>query len=170
MKNRALATALAFTVLSSLPAQAQTDPLPNSGTYFITSMKSDEALQPAGNTVGQNVLLHDYDRCGLQKWVIDRKIDPKTKKPTNRYTIRLAGESDDLNFQPHPVADCPAMIGSDKSVFVVESGGDSGMLIKSVARNGDALFVFTQPPLASEAKFGPSDGSPKFRWKFTRAE
>ncbi|HIA52918.1 MAG TPA: hypothetical protein EYN91_12670 [Candidatus Melainabacteria bacterium] len=169
MKNLALAAAVSLAVLSSLPARADSDPLPNSGTYFITSMSSDEALQPAGASAGQNVLLYEYNRSGMQKWAIDRKRDPKTGKPTNRYTIKLAGENGELNFEPHPVADCSAILGADKSVMVLESG-DAGMLIKSVAKNGDALYVYPQPPLNAEARFGPNDGSSKFRWKFTLAD
>lgn len=169
MKNLALAVAISCCIFSSLPATAESDPLPNSGTYFITSMSSDEALQPAAASAGQNVLLFEYNKSGLQKWTIDRKLDPKTKKPTNRYTIKLAGENGELNFEPHPVADMSAILGADKSVMVLESG-EAGTLIKSVAKNGDALYVYPQPPMNAEARFGPNDGSTKFRWKFTLAD
>ncbi len=169
MKNMALAAALSFIVLSSLPAKAEPDPLPNSGTYFISNMSSDEALQPAGATVGQNILLYEFNKSGMQKWTINRKLDPKTQKPTNRYTIKLAGDNGDLNFEPHPVADCAAILGAEKSVYVLEPA-DSGTLIKSVAKNGDALYVYPQPPMNAEARFGPNDGSTKFRWKFTLAD
>ena len=169
MKNMALAAALPLIVLSSLPAKAEPEPLPNSGTYFITSMKSDEALQPAANSAGQYILLYEFNKSGMQKWTINRKLDPKTQKPTNRYTIRLAGENDELNFNPHPVGNMTAILGGDKSVYVLESG-DSGTLIKSVDRNGDALYARPQPPMPAEGRFGPDDGSAKFRWKFTLAE
>lgn len=169
MKNMALAAALSLIVLSSLPANAEPDPLPNSGTYFITNMGSDEALQPAGNTQGQYVLLFEYNKGGMQKWTINRKIDPKTQKPTNRYTIRLAGENDELNFQPHPIGSMTSILGAEKSVYVLESG-ETGTLIKSVDRNGDALYARPQPPMPAEGRFGPDDGSAKYRWKFTQAD
>ena len=169
MKNMALAAAVSLLVLSSLPAKAEPDPLPNSGTYFITSMSSDEALQPDASSLGQSVHLHEFNKSGMQKWAIERKLDPKTQKPTNRYTIKLAGENGDLNFEPHPVADMSAVMGMNKQVYVLESG-DSGTLIKSVAKNGDALYVYPQPPMPAEARFGPNDGSAKYRWKFTLAE
>lgn len=170
MKKMALAAAaISLIVSSALPAMADPVDLPNSGTYFITSVSSGEALQPVGPTVGQNVLMYEYTKSGLQKWTITRKIDPKTQKPTNRYTIRLAGENGDLNFEPHPVAERTAMIGTDKSVFVFEPG-EAGILIKSVTNNGDALFVYPYPPMNSEARFGANDGSAKYRWLFTHAE
>jgi hypothetical protein len=170
MKKLALAVAVTLAAISSLPARAEGDPLPNTGTYFITSMSCDQALQPVGGTPGQNVLLYDYNKSGMQKWDINRKIDPKTNKPTNRYTIKLAGENGELNLVPHPsVADMTCILAPDKSVMVLESG-DNGILIKSVARNGDALYVAPQPPLQSECKFGPNDGSSKFRWKFILAD
>ncbi len=169
MKNMALAAALSFIVLSSLPAKADPEPLPNTGTYFITNMQSDEALQPGAASLGQSVHAVEYNKSGMQKWSIDRKIDPKTQKPTNRYTIKLAGENGELNFEPHPVADMSAVLGMTKQVYVLESG-DAGILIKSVFKNGDALYIAPQPPMSTEAKFGPNDGSAKYRWKFTIAE
>jgi len=151
------------------PTFAEGNALPESGTYFIVNPASGQALQPVGATVAQNVLLYDFTKSGTQKWSITRKIDLATKKPTNRYTIRLSGENEELNFQPHPIADHTAMVGGDKAVFVLEPG-DSGIIVKSVDLNGDALFVFPYPPMNSEARFGPSDGSGKFRWAFIAAE
>ncbi len=169
MKNVALAAAATLIVLSSLPGQAEPAPLPNSGTYFITNMSSDEALQPVAGSTGQNVYVYEFKKSGMQKWAIDRKLDPKTKKPTNRYTIKLAGEAADLNFEPHPATDSSAILGMDKSTFVLESG-EAGILIKSVAKNGDALYIYPNPPMDTETRFGPNDDSTKFRWKFTVAE
>lgn len=157
--------AIVSALLSCGPALADPEPLPDSGTYFIINSANDQALQPAGGTLGQNVLLYDFNKGGLQKWVLTRKLDPKTNKPTNRYTIRLAGENSELNLQPHPMADCTAIIGDEKATYVIEPG-DPGVTIKSVARNGDAMYMLTQPPMNAELHFGPSDGSSKFRWKF----
>jgi hypothetical protein len=137
--------------------------LPDSGTYFIVSSSSGEALQPVGPTPGQNVLLYPYNKSGMQKWNLTRIIDPKTKQPTNRYKIRLAGETPDLNFQPHDVEDRTALISSGESIFVFQPK-DEALEIKSVKRNGDALFVYPYPPMNSEAHFGPSDGSAKYQW------
>lgn len=158
---------LSFFLVSALPTWADSDPLPNSGTYFIINASSDEALQPVGPTAGQNVLLYPFNKSGMQKWEINRRIDPATKKPTNKYTIKLAGESG-LSFQPHPVADSSAIISLDPSVFVLEPG-DGGLLIKSVQLNGDALYIFPYPPMNTETRFGPDDSSNKFRWKFVSA-
>lgn len=163
-----LALAFSLTAVSAWPTLAQTAPLPDSGTYFIVSALNEEALEPGEAGVGQNVGLREFSRSGMQKWLLTRKIDASTKKPTNRYNIRLAGESQDLNFQPHPVAGMQAIISTDKSVFVLEPG-DAGFLVKSVARNGDALYALVSPPSSDEAHFGPSDGSAKFRWKFIAA-
>jgi hypothetical protein len=155
-------------LLSVVVAPAEAIDLPNTGTYFIISNSSGEALQPVGPTVAQNVLLYPANKGGLQKWVVTRHVDPKTKKPTNRYDIRLAGEASDLNFQPHDIADRTAIVLPDKSTFVLEVAGD-GILVKSVKRNGDALFVYPYPPMNSEARFGASDGSSKFQWTFDPA-
>jgi len=115
--------------------------------------------------MGQNVFLSEYNKGGTQKWTITRRIDPVTNKPTNRYTIRLAGEASDLNFQPHPsTSDSVPVLGTDKAVFEVEPSQD-GLLIKSVSQNGDAMFVSTQSS-GNEPHFGADDGSKKFRWNF----
>lgn len=159
--------ALAALTVSAQSAFAATT-LPDTGTYFIISNSSGEALQPVGPTPGQNVLMYPSNKGGMQKWLITRQIDPKTKKPTNRYNIKLAGENGELNFQPHDIADRTAIILPEQSTFVLDAAED-GILVKSVKRNGDALFVFPYPPLNSEARFGPSDGSAKFLWTFEPA-
>lgn len=152
----------ALTVTSTL---AQATPLPDSGTYFIVNAASGDALQPSMASAGQNVFLKEFNKGGLQKWTLVRKVDPATKKPTNRYNIRLAGENAGLHFQPFPAPDHTAMISTDTSVFVLDSG-EGGCLVKSVASNGDALYTYPYPPMDTEARFGPSDGSAKFRWNF----
>ncbi len=168
------AIAISLVVSASVPSIAQqpaasTAPkYPDSGTYFIISALNDQAMQAAAASFGQSVFLQEWTQSGMQKWTITRKIDPATKKPTNRYTIRLAGETPGLNFQPHPVCDSTAIISMDTSVFVLEPG-DAGFLVKSVAKNGDAMYCLPQPPSNTEARFGPNDGSTKFRWKFVSA-
>ena len=144
------------------------DTLPNSGTYFITNSSSGEALQPNGPTVAQNVFTEAYNKGGMQKWTITRLIDPKTKQPTNRYNIFLAGDTPGLNFQPSDYADHTSMILPDKSVMVLEPLSGA-FLIKSVKRNGDALYIYPSPPGKTEARFGPSDSSAKFQWNFESA-
>ncbi len=144
------------------------DPLPSTGTYFIINNASHEALQPNAAMVGQNVFLVEYNKGGTQKWLVDRQIDPVTNKPTNRYTIRLAGEIDGLNFVPHPsVGDATPVLGMTKAVFVLEPSAD-GLVVKSVDRNGDAMYVFKSG--MSEPHFAANDGSAKFRWNFVRTE
>jgi hypothetical protein len=163
MKTIKLTVATILLLLSVfLPAIAD-DALPNSGTYFIVSRSSGEALQPVGASLGQNVELFPFDKGGLQKWTLTRLIDSKTRKPTNRYNIRLAGEIPGLEMQPHDVADRTAVLLETKSVFVLQPKGD-GMLLKSVKRNGDAMFVYPVANMNAEARFGPSDDSAKFLW------
>ena len=162
----------AFLPLSAVMGQGGTvnlSQMPNSGTYFVVSSSNGEALQPNGPTAGQNVFLTAYNKSGLQKWRFTRLIDPKTKKPTNRYQIRLAGEAQDVHFQPHPsVSSRTAIISSGTTNFVLEPGAD-GFLIKSVKLNGDAMFVYPVTDSTTEVHFGPNDGSTKFRWQIEPA-
>lgn len=71
-------------------------------------------------------------------------------------------------FSAAPSVDSSAIINLDTSVFVLDSS-DAGILIKSVAKNGDALNTFSSPPSETETRFSPDDGSAKFRWKFIAA-
>ena len=162
------ATKAALFVALSVIIPAFADSLPNTGTYFIVSKSSGDAIQPGGGTPGQSVMLFPFNKGGLQKWSVTRHIDPKTKQPTNRYNIALAGETPDLDFQPHDIAERSALITPGKSVMVLEPKGEE-VLVKSVKRNGDALFVYPSPPGPSEAHFGPSDDSAKFLWDFIPA-
>jgi hypothetical protein len=157
-----------FSFVTYAGSVSAADSLPGSGIYFITNCSSGEALQPVGPTPGQNVLLYPFTKSGMQKWTVTRLLDPKTKEPTNRYTIQLAGETPDLVFQPHDIAERTAMIGSGKSIFVLEPS-NGALLVKSVKRNGDALYIYPYPPMNTEAHFGPSDSSAKFQWKFEGA-
>ncbi|MBS1993820.1 MAG: hypothetical protein JSS86_06245 [Cyanobacteria bacterium SZAS LIN-2] len=150
------------------PANSQADPLPNSGTYFIVSADTKEALQPNGPTAGQNVFLYEFNQGGTQKWTVTRKIDPKTKKPLNRYTIRLAGENTDLYLQPFPAPDHTCMVSNGATDYTLAPGGGS-FQIKSAALNGDALYTFPSPPGNTEAHFGPADGTAKYKWDFIPA-
>lgn len=163
---------IAILVLSAtatiLPSLAQAPVLPDSGTYFIVSADNEEALEADAASVGQNVHLKEFNKNGLQKWTIARKVDIKTKKPTNRYNIRLAGETTDLNLQPHPVSTMSAILNPDASVLALEAD-ETGILVKSVPRNGDALYILKQPPGYTESHFGPNDGTAKFRWNFIPA-
>lgn len=175
MKTIKLVFAIISLLLTAyLPAYADNgaavniDPLPNTGTYYIIPMGTNDALQPGAPSSGQNVFLTEFNRGGTQQWKINRKIDPVTNQPTNRYSIRLAGEIDGLNFEPHPsVGDACPVLGMNKAVFVLEPSAD-GLVIKSVDRNGDAMFVFKSG--MSEPHFAANDGSPKFRWNFIRTE
>jgi hypothetical protein len=160
----ATACALAITLVASAAAVT----LPDTGTYFILNKQSGEALQPAGSTVGQNVLTYEANKSGMQKWTVTRIIDPVTKKPTNRYTIKLAGENEDLQLHPHDIADACSVLLPGKSTMVLDAKED-GIVIKSVSRNGDALFIYPSPPMQAEARFGPSDGSAKYLWVFDPA-
>lgn len=160
------ATAVALTISFVLSAAAAT--LPDTGTYFIINKGSGEALQPNGPSVGQNVLCMEANKSGMQKWTVTRIIDPATKKPTNRYTIKLAGENPDLQLHPHDIADACALLNNGKSTMVLDAKED-GIIVKSVSRNGDAMYSYPSPPMYSETHFGPSDGSGKFLWIFDPA-
>lgn len=174
MKTFALPAVAALLMLScaqsanSQGATVGVDNLPNSGTYFIVSAETKEALQPVAGTPGQNVLMYEYNSSGMQKWVVTRKVDPKTKKPLNRYTVRLAGENNDLYLQPFPSPDHTCMISSGASNFSLVPASGS-YVIKSAAQNGDALYTYPYPPMNTEARLGPSDGSQKFKWDFIPA-
>lgn len=166
-----LAFRLTFALVALLFAQLAVfaeDVLPDSGTYFIVNADKNLALEPLGATPGQNVFAKPYNKSGMQKWTINRIIDIKTKKPTNRYNIRVAGEVADLNFLPYPVADHTSMLGPEKSVYVLQPLSGA-FVIKSVARNGDALFVQEVPESFTDVKFGPSDSTAKFQWVFEAA-
>ncbi len=143
--------------------------LPNSGTYFIVNRASGEALQPVGPSVGQNVELYPFNRGGTQKWTLTRFIDPVTKKPTNRYNIRLAGDTPELELQPHDISDRTAVLLPTKSVFVLKVKGE-GFILESSKRNGDAMFSYPVANMQSEAHFAPNDGSDKFVWAVLPAE
>ena len=169
-----LSVLTAFLFLTSAPAANSTgatasiDKLPKSGTYYIVSSETKEALQPEAATAGQNVFLYEYNQSGMQKWTVTRKIDPKTKKPLNSYTIRLAGENNDLYLQPFPAPDHTCMVSSGASNYSLGAAGES-FVIKSSALNGDALNTYPSPPGPTEAHFGPSDSSQKFKWDFIAA-
>ncbi len=170
MKFVGILSALVVIILLAFApsAMSEGDPLPNSGNYFIVSADTKEALQPNGPTCGQNVFLAEYNQGGTQKWTIKRKIDPKTKKPLNSYTIKLMGDATDRNLQPFPATDHTCMIGMDVSTYTLAQAGSS-FIIKNSTLNGDALCAVPSPPGPTEARFGPSDGSTKFQWDFIPA-
>lgn len=161
---------LATSILPSVaPAWAEVPPLPNSGTYYIVNLGDGEALTASEAGAGQFVAMREFNKGGMQKWTINRKIDLKTNKPTNRYTISLAGETKGLIFQPHPVADMQSLLSTDNSIMVL-APIDGGFTVKSVAKNGDALRIHTAPSSYTETRFSPTDGSDNFGWKFIPAE
>lgn len=151
--------------IAASAAGADPEALPGTGTYFITSVASDEALQPVGATAGQNVLLYPFERGGSQKWSVKRRVDPATNKPTNKYTISVASE-EDLDFSPHPVSDRTGVVGLEKAVFVLEPA-DNGLFVK--VKNGDGMYVKSSPPSYAEIRFGPITEADKFRWHFIPA-
>jgi hypothetical protein len=53
---------------------------------------------------------------------------------------------------------------------MVLSPVDGGFIVKSVAKNGDALRIHEASSSYTETRFSPSDGSDKFGWKFIPAE
>ncbi len=170
IEKMAIAISLvAATIVPTIaPSMAEVPSLPNTGTYFIVNLANEQALEAGQASMGQYVGTREFTKAGLQKWAIKRKIDIKTNKPTNRYTISLAGETTGLNFQPHPVSAMQSIISNDTSVFVL-APAESGFQVKSVARNGDALCILESPPSYTETRFGPSDGTDKFLWKFIPA-
>ncbi len=161
----ALLLVLSFTA----PTAAFSQDLPNTGTYFILNALNDEALQPNGGTAGQNVFLAEYTKSGMQKWTVTRKIDPKTKQPTNRYTIRLAGDSTKLYLAPFPAPNHTSMLDPNPSVYILQPQGDD-LVIRSVDRNGDSLCCVANPPGPSEVQIQPKDETSKFQWKFVAAD
>jgi hypothetical protein len=163
-----VATAAVFAPQSGMQPAIATD-MPNTGMYFIINALNDHALEPLGGTPGQNVFLSEYTKSGMQKWNLTRQIDPKTKQPTNRYTIRLAGDSTKLYLAPFPVSNHTSILDSSPSVFIVQPAGDD-FVIRSVARNGDSLCCVANPPLRDEVQIQPQDESSRFHWKFVKTE
>jgi len=167
---------VAFLLLSFAPsavsqssATAQIDPLPVSGTYFIVNADTKEALTPNAASAAQNVFCTEYNQSGMQKWIVTRKIDPKTKKPLNRFTIKLSGENNDLWLQPFPAPGHTCMVSSGASDFTMAPIAGSVQL-KNVSLNGDALYAYPTPPAPTEARFGPPSGDAKYRWDFIAAD
>ncbi|MBS1954126.1 MAG: hypothetical protein JST89_08070 [Cyanobacteria bacterium SZAS-4] len=164
------------TILSALfalglvaPNAAFSADLPNTGTYFILNALNDQALEPLGGTPGQNVYLSEYTKSGMQKWTVTRKIDPKTKQPTNRYTIRLAGDSTKLYLAPFPAPNHTSMLDSSPSTYILQSQGDD-LLIRSVDRNGDSLCCVANGTSRNDVQIQPKDETSKFQWKFVATD
>lgn len=149
--------------ISAVTAVFADGTLPETGTYFIVNAGNGDALQPLGPTPGNNVFVYPFNKGGLQKWIFTRYIDPVSKKPTNRYTIKIAGEGTSLFFAPHDMVERTSILDSSKSDFAIQPG-PNGFLIKSIKRNGDALYAMSSPNQMTETRFGPDDGSAKFRW------
>lgn len=158
-----------FVVGLVAPNAALSADLPNSGTYFIINALNDQALEPLGGTPGQNVFLAEYTKSGMQKWTVTRKIDPKTKLPTNRYTIRLAGDSTKLYLAPYPAPNHTSMLDSSPSTYILQPQGDD-LLIRSVDRNGDSLCCVAVPSSRNEVQIQPKDETSKFQWKFVATD
>ena len=140
-----------------------------SGTYYIVN--NGLALEPNNAMPGQNVFLKPFNKSGMQKWIVTKKVSGKTVN----YTIRLAGETDGLWFQGYPVKDHTPIIGtaaganvSYKIVPVPDS--KTAWLIKSNRYNGDVMqsFVFSSE-LSTEIRFNPAEPeNSKFRWEFVK--
>lgn len=171
MKLWGLISAVAAVQLAACaPALASTeDGLPETGTYFILNAMSDQAMQPPMSSAGQNVLLYNFDKGGSQKWAVTRKVDPATNKPTNKYNIKLAGDSTQLYLHPHPIAASTAILSSDPTVYILQPEADA-VAVRSVELNGDAMYMVSNPPMNAEVHFGAKDESSKFRWKFVKAD
>ncbi len=163
-----LSAGACLSIASSALAQAA---LPQTGVYFVSSLASGEALEPLGPTQGNNVFLAPYNHGGMQKWIFTRQVDPKTQKPTDRYLIRLQNEDTGLVLQPYYVPNHTSLIGTGKSLFQLKPSADgNGMILKSVKLNGDAMCAFhADDSSRTEVRFGPDDGSAKFRWKLEAA-
>ncbi|HEY9677513.1 MAG TPA: hypothetical protein V6C76_05865 [Drouetiella sp.] len=160
----ALAVSFALTSKAALAGE-----LPATGTYFIINALNDQALEPLGGTPGQNVFLREFSKSGMQKWNIVRKIDPKTKQPTNRYTIKLAGDSTQLFLAPFPMPNHTSILDSSAHTYILQPLGDN-LVVRCVERNGDSLCAVTVPELATEVQIQPKDDSTKFQWKFVKTE
>lgn len=138
------------------------------GVYFIVNAHNNQAITPFGATPGQNVFLNPFNKSGMQKWVVKQLIDKQTGKPNGRYTIRFSGETDGLYLAPFPAADHTSMLGEYNEYRIIAE--DDTYMIKSMARNGDALFVFQESPGMLDVRIGTDEGSEKYRWTFEKAE
>jgi hypothetical protein len=78
------------------------------------------------------------------------------------------GETADRYLQPFPAPDHTAMISTDATNFSLGQMSGS-FILKCSALNGDALYSFPAASGPTEVRFGPSDGTTKFRWDFIPA-
>ncbi|WP_300597695.1 hypothetical protein [Niabella sp.] len=166
-------TSNAFAQTKKAPAAAVTnDPQLASGTYFLVN--GNVALTPEAASLGQNVFLKPFRRSGLQKWVVTKSGTPKNII----YTIKLAGDAEDLWFQPFPgISDRTPIVsykeGNVSSYKIIPVPGKAELwYIKSIKNNGDALRAYMSDATAPlEMRFDPvEEGSAKFYWKFEPAK
>ena len=148
-----------------LNAVTNETPLP-SGTYYIVN--NNLALTPPDAMPGQNVFLKPFNRGGLQQWIVTRSGTGKNIS----YTLRLAGETDGLWFQPYAVKEHTPVVGSRSgniSLKIVPVPNDPAhWYIKSVRYNGDAMhsYLFSRE-LPMEIRFDPAEeNSSKYLWQF----
>lgn len=163
LKTAAVAALLTQSAIFASPALAQGD-LPASGTYFIVNCKTEQAVTPLAVTPGNNVFANEFNKSGVQKFTIERKVDLKTKQPTNRYTIKAANEEVTLYLAPHDMSVRTAIMDSSPSTYVLKPS-DGAIVVESLKKSGDAMFTLNVPP-CTEVRFGPNDGSDKYKWKF----
>ncbi|MBO9591474.1 MAG: hypothetical protein J7599_01110 [Niabella sp.] len=150
------------------PVAAASETLLAGGTYFIVN--GNVALTPEAASLGQSVFLKPFRRSGLQKWVVTKTGTPKNIS----YTIKLAGDAEDLWFQPFPgISDRTPIIsykeGNVSSYKIIPVPGKAELwYIKSLKNNGDALRAYMSDATAPlEMRFDPvEDGNTKFYWKF----
>ncbi|MCF3110837.1 hypothetical protein LL912_18780 [Niabella sp. CC-SYL272] len=149
---------------------ATNEMLITSGTYFI--INGNAALTPEAASLGQNVFLKPFRRSGLQKWMVTKSATEKNIT----YTIKLAGDAEDLWFQPFPSGNDHTPVVSYKldnvSYKITPVPGKAGLwYIKSIKRNGDALRSYMSDAASPlELRFEPiEEGNAKFYWKFEAA-
>lgn len=170
MKRLKTFASVAFAVAMALSTKAAiASDMPKTGTYFVINALNDQALEPLGGTPGQNVFLSDYTKSGMQKWTLTRMIDPKTKEPTNRYTIKLAGDSTKLYLAPFPMPNHTSILDGSSHTYIIQPAGDD-FVIRSVDRNGDSLVAVANPSNRTEVQIQPKDDTAKFHWKFVATE
>jgi hypothetical protein len=150
------------------PAPAANEVLLATGTYFI--INGNVAITPEAPSLGQNVFLKPFRRSGLQKWVVTKSGTAKNIS----YTIKLAGDAEDLWLQPFPGSDhTPIVSYRDGAYKITPVPGKAGLwYIKSIKNNGDALRSYlSDAALPLEMRFDPfEEGNTKFYWKFETAK
>lgn len=130
------------------------------GIYFI--LNGNQAIEPLGPTLGNNVFLKKYNKSGMQKWEVIPQKD-------GSYLIRLY--ETELYLEPHPAGERTAWLDTSRSGYKIEAdeNSDTNWYIKSKARKGDAMKSYSDGTFR-EIRFESAQDDKKFKWEFVKTD